>query len=562
MSRLVLGIDFGTTNSCVGCVLSSDNANHVVLNGQGNPTTPSFISHAGEDYICGELSYNRRVQQGESTVYAFKRLLGKRWADRELHEALGYLPFEVTEDVSGNPQINLGGRYWTAEDLTALYLKHLYTVALKRLESSVQDSDVPKDCVITCPARFDVRQRQVLSDAYRVAGLNPIQVINEPTAAAYYYLHKNPDIENRTLLVFDLGGGTLDVTVIKIENSVPHEIATDGHSKLGGEDFDNVLLDWAFDEIEEEFVEQNANRHVFKPKELLRLKDALQQAKHQLSDTSLDETNIEIASFIKGEDLELELSRDEFDELVSPLVDQCMEKISSVLHTAKLTKDDIDDVILVGGGSRVPLIRSRITDFFGREPLRNLNEDTIVAEGAAWVGRTKIDDPNPGPTPTTILGLALGTDNESGVIHYFGKTDLEGNPTKLPIERTLTFTNVIDNARSISVRIYQGICNDDDQRILQPSGTKCRGVCQSGGNHNRLIDQFEVPIPQSAARTERVKVTFSIDTQGFLTIMTTVKSTGAVRTVSFNYNLSQEQIAEKAGEERFNMCIDQVLCDE
>lgn len=479
----VVGIDLGTTYSCIAYM--EGNEPKVIPNLDGLLTTPSVVSitSSGERLI-GNLALRQAFTNPKNTVTAVKRLMGKKYDSEEAQETILRMPYALTQASNGDLMVELGSEQISPQEISAMILEYL-----KKCAESFFGEDV-QEAVITVPAHFNDHQRQATKDSARIAGLEVLRIINEPTAASLAYgLNTN---ENATIAVYDMGGGTFDITLLEINDGVFHVLATNGNTYLGGEDFDNRIVDWLADEFKRE---QNIDLSQDKLA-LQRVKEAAEKAKRELSFTLETEINLPfIYSIDSGsKHIQKKLTRQTFEQLTRDLIEKSFPFIGQALEDAKLEPEQIDDVILVGGQTRMPLIRTMIADFFRKEPKEKINPDEIVAMGAAiQAGILKgqmtdivllLD--------VTPLSLGIETENDKFI------TIIEKNTT-IPTKKTRAFTTVEHDQRRVRIHVLQG---EEDR-----------------ASDNMSLARFDlVGIESAPAGVPQIDVTFEIDADGIVRV--------------------------------------------
>jgi heat shock 70kDa protein 1/2/6/8 len=515
-----IGIDLGTTNSCVG-VWENDRV-VIIPNELGKNTTPSWIAFTETDRLIGEPARNQAVINPNNTLFDIKRIIGKRFTDEDLMDDINssHYPFEIISDENDLPLINVEYKKKTQqfrpEQISAMLLSRMREIAENRIGKTV------KNAVITVPAYFNDSQRTATRNAACIAGLNPLKIINEPTAACLCYgLEKNED--NFKVLIFDLGGGTFDVSVLNLCSGIFEVLATCGNSHLGGEDFDHTIMSKLLDE----FLRKNND---FSRKELIscgrsmrKLKQAAERAKCILSN-SLD-ARIELESFYKGKDFFTKISRNKFNLWCNSLFLKCLTPIKQVLADAQISNIDIDDIVLVGGSTRIPKIQEMLSKFFnGKQLNKSINPDEAVAYGAAVNGAILTKSDKSGKTTDLLLldvtPLSLGIKSRGGVMSNIIKRN-----TQLPAKESKTYSTVEDRQSSVLIEIFEG----------EREFTK----------NNHHIGNFDLcGLPRLARGVPKIKVTFNINADGILTVTAADIDTGTSNdiTVTETNRLSQEEI--------------------
>ena len=508
MSR-VIGIDLGTTNSCVAVV---DNGQPVVIpNTGGYKTTPSMFALAEDGKrLVGHLAKRQAITNARNTVYASKRLIGRRFDSPEVRRATELCPYEITEGPNGDPRVKLADKTFTCPEIAAIILREMKRVAQEYLGEPVREA------VITVPAHFNDAQRQSTKDAGKIAGLEVLRIINEPTAAALAYGFGRKASEE-TVLVYDLGGGTFDVSILEMGDGVLEVLATAGDTFLGGEDFDRRVVDHLLEQFEA--TEKIDLRH--EPMALQRLKDAAEKAKCDLSSSTQTEVNLPfIASDAEGpRHLSVVVTRETLERLVGEIVDRTMATVQSCLADAGLEPDQVDQVILVGGQSRMPLVQQRVAEFFGKRPHKGVNPDEVVAIGAALQAEALLnEDQNMLLLDVTPLSLGIGT--YGGLFARL----IERNTT-LPVRRAHVFTTTRDNQTAVKIRVLQGESEMAEE--------------------NDLLGEFILSGIREARKGEpEIEVGFDIDTNGIVSVSARDLATGREQSITVNATgtLSDEEI--------------------
>eukprot|EP00462_Mataza_sp_D1_P025769 CAMPEP_0175145476 /NCGR_PEP_ID=MMETSP0087-20121206/14793_1 /TAXON_ID=136419 /ORGANISM="Unknown Unknown, Strain D1" /LENGTH=640 /DNA_ID=CAMNT_0016430229 /DNA_START=43 /DNA_END=1965 /DNA_ORIENTATION=- len=515
----VIGIDLGTTYSCVGVM--KDGRVEIIANDQGNRITPSYVAFTDEERLVGDSAKNQASLNPTNTVYDAKRLIGREYHDSTVQHDKALFPFEVV-DYGGKPGIKVEDKgetkTYAAEEISAMVL-----VKMKETAEAFLGKDV-KNAVVTVPAYFNDAQRQATKDAGRIAGLNVLRIINEPTAAAIAYgLDKASKATN--IMVYDLGGGTFDVSILTLDDGVFEVLATNGDTHLGGEDFDNRVMEY--------FIKMVEKRHSINLKDdnraIAKLRREVEKAKRGLS--SVHSVKVEIESLIDGEDFSETLTRAKFEELNIDLFKKTMKPVNLVMRDAGLTKADIAEIVLVGGSTRIPKVQSLLKSFFkGKEPNKGVNPDEAVAYGAAVQGG--ILSGEGGETTKDILlldvtPLSLGTSVDDGSMAVIIKRN-----TVIPAKKSDEFTTVYDNQDKVMIEVYQG------ERPMAENNVKLGGFDLEG-------------IPPARRGVPQIKVTFEIDANGILNVnahdMVTKKKQG-ISIKPEQGRLSEEEIARMVKE--------------
>ncbi|RMG00988.1 MAG: molecular chaperone DnaK [Acidobacteria bacterium] len=486
----IIGIDLGTTNSCVAFM--EGGTVQIIPNKEGARTTPSVVAFTDKgEKLVGQIAKRQAVTNPRNTLYAVKRLIGRKFNSPEVQKMRHTVPFEIVESQNGDAHVRVMDRVYSPPEISAIVLQKLKNVAEEFFGDRVTEA------IITVPAYFDDAQRQATRDAGKIAGLKVERIINEPTAAALAYGFGKGKTER--VAVYDLGGGTFDITILEINDGVFEVLSTSGNTFLGGEDFDQRIIDWLVKSFETEHgIDLRQDRLA-----LQRLKEAAERAKCELS--SVTETTINlpfIASDATGpKHINKVLTREKFEELVKDLVESSVEPCQKALWDAKLKPEDIDKVILVGGQTRSPIISRTVKEIFGKEPSAEINPDEVVAMGAAIQAGILAGDVKD-IVLLDVLPLSLGLETRGGL---FVKL-IERNST-IPLKNTMVFTTVVDNQQSVEIHILQG-----EREIAR---------------ENRSLGKFElVGIPPAPRGVPQIEVTFEVDANGILNVSARDKFTG------------------------------------
>jgi molecular chaperone DnaK len=504
----IIGIDLGTTNSCIAVV--DVTTPQVIANREGSRTTPSVVGFTEDnERLVGQIAKRQAITNPFNTVYAIKRLIGRKFDSDEVTKAKHVLPYQIVAASNGDIKVRIRDREYSPEEISAFVLMEIRSFAEDFLGEPVTEA------IITVPAYFNDSQRQATRDAGKIAGLEVLRIINEPTAAALAYGLDNK--ENQIIAVYDLGGGTFDISILKLEQGLFEVLSTSGDTYLGGEDFDKRIMDWLLEGFKRDTgIDLGDDRMA-----LQRLKEAAERAKHELS---ISEESRVTLPFISADasgpkHLNNVLTRREFEKMVEDLIQKTIEPVNDALKAAGVTAKQIDEVVLVGGQTRMPRVIEAVKEVFGKEPNRNINPDEVVAVGAAIQGgilRGDIKD----MVLLDVTPLSLGIETHGGL---FTKL-IERNST-IPTKNSLVFTTVADNQNKVQVHVLQG------EREF--------------ARENKSLGKFDlVGIPPAPRGVPQIEVTFSLDSNGIVSVTARDQATGQSQGVQINPagGLSKDEI--------------------
>ena len=516
----VIGIDLGTTNSCVAVFEGSEPV--VIANSEGKRTTPSVVGFVKDgDRKVGDPAKRQAITNPKNTVYSIKRFMGETYAQSQKEAEA--MPYTVVNE-GGYPRVEIEGRKYTPQEISAMVLQKMKKTAEDYLGQEVTDA------VITVPAYFNDAQRQATKDAGKIAGLDVKRIVNEPTAAALAYGVDKAD-KDMKIAVFDLGGGTFDISILEFGGGVFEVLSTNGDTHLGGDDFDQVIINWLADGFKaEEGVDLRKD-----PMAMQRLKEAAEKAKIELSSTTSTEINLPYISAEGGmpKHLVKTLTRSQFEQLAHNLIQACLVPCQNAMRDAKLQTSDIDEVILVGGSSRIPAVQTLVKNYFGKEPSKGVNPDEVVAVGAAIQGAVLTGDKSD-IVLLDVTPLTLGIETMGGVMTKL----IEANTT-IPCKKSETFSTAVDNQTAVTIHVLQG---------ERPMAAQ-----------NKSIGQFNLEGIAPARRgVPQIEVTFDIDANGILNVSAKDKATGkeqAIR-IEASSGLSEEEIKRMKAEAEQNAAAD------
>ena len=518
----IIGIDLGTTNSCVSVM--EGNQPTVIINNEGERTTPSVVAFTdGGERKVGNPAKRQAITNPANTIYSIKRFMGETYD--QVSTEIARVPYKVVKGDNNTPRVDINGRLYTPQEISAIILQKMKKTAEDYLRQEVTEA------VITVPAYFSDSQRQATKEAGKIAGLDVKRIINEPTAAALAYGLDKKD-KNSKVAVFDLGGGTFDISILELGDGVFEVMSTNGDTHLGGDDFDQVIIDW----LAQEFASENHGIDLKKdPMALQRLKEAAEKAKIELSNQTSTEINLPYIMPVDGipKHLVKTLSRAKFEMLCDTLFQKTIEPCRKALADAHLSASDIDEVLLVGGSTRIPKVQELVKNFFGKEPNKSVNPDEVVAIGASIQGGVLTGDVKD-VLLLDVTPLSLGIETLGGVM-----TKLIESNTTIPVKKSQVFSTAADNQPSVQVRVLQG------ERPM--------------ARDNKLIGEFNLDGIAPAPRgIPQIEVTFNIDANGILNVSATDKATGKAQNIRIEASsgLSDAEIQRMRDEAKANEAAD------
>lgn len=527
MSKII-GIDLGTTNSCLSVV--ENNSYKIIENADGSRTTPSIVAYTEDEVLVGTSAKRQSVTNPTNTLYAIKRLIGRKFSDKHIQKDLNNLPYKIVKASNGDAWVNVNDQELAPQQVSAEILRKIKEYAESYLGESVTKA------VITVPAYFNDSQRQATKDAGKIAGLEVMRIINEPTAAALAYgVDKNSNTDKK-VAVYDLGGGTFDISIIEIA-SVDGEtqievLSTNGDTALGGEDFDNEIINFLVSEFNKENGIDITNDKIA----LQRLKEAAEKAKVELSTSGQTDINLPYitADATGPKHLNLKITQSKFESMVSGLIKRSIAPCKLAVGDAGLSVNDIDEVILVGGQTRMPAVQTAVEDFFGKTPRKDINPDEAVAAGAAIQGSVLSGDTND-VLLLDVTPLSLGLETQGGIM-----TKLIEKNTTIPTAKSQTFSTAENNQSAVTIQVAQG-----EREFVKD---------------NKVLGKFNLDgIPPALRGVPQIEVKFDIDANGILNVSAMEATTGVAQniTIKDSGGLSESEIEQMVADAQANAEMDQ-----
>jgi len=502
----IIGIDLGTTNSCVAVI--EGNETKVIVNSEGKRTTPSIVSYRDDERLVGDTAKRQMVVNPENTVYSVKRFIGSKFS--EIKNEAKKVTYTVVENKNGTVGVKINDRVFTPQEISATVLQNIKKAAEDYLGQEVTGA------VITVPAYFNDEQRQATKEAGEIAGLKVERIINEPTAAALAYGMDKKDTDMK-IVVYDLGGGTFDVSILELGDGIFEVLSTNGDTHLGGDNFDEVIIDWIVDNAKKDIgIDISKDTQAMQ-----RVREAAEKAKCELSSSQQTDINLPYITMTDSgpQHIVTKLTRSEFDKLTSDLIDRTLEPCRKAIKDAGIKKEEIDEVILVGGSTRIPAVQRAVEEFFGKKPSKGVNPDEVVALGAAIQGGVIAGD----VTDVLLLDvtpLSLGIETMGGVM-----TRLIDSNTTIPVSKSQVFSTAMDNQPAVDIHVLQG---------ERPMATD-----------NRTLGRFQLTdLPPAPRGVPQIEVTFDIDVNGIISVSAKDKGTGKIQNIKIESgsSLSEEEI--------------------